>query len=82
MTVYQIPLIPIMATLPPAPEATIQIVQCRCANEQCLTNRCQRRKAGLQCKDLCSCSDDDDECENQQGECDDDDSDSEENDDA
>ena len=38
------------------------------------TNRCQCRKAGLLCTDLCSCSDDDDECENHQGECDDDDS--------
>ena len=74
---------PIRTTLSPAPEAIIQLVKCRCAKERCSTNRCQCRKAGLLCTDLCSCLDDDDECENQQGKYDDDDSDieDEENDD-
>ena len=77
--------IPVMTTLSFAPEAIIQPVKCICAKERCSTSRCQRRKAGLLCTDLCSCSDDDNECENQQGEWDDDDSDiedEEEDDDA
>ena len=34
--------------------------------EQCFTNRCQCRGAGLKCTDLCSCSDaeDDGGCDN------------------
>ena len=76
--------IPVMTTLSPAPEAIIQLVKCKCAKERCSTNRCQCRKAGLLCMDLCSCSEDDNKCENQPGECDDDDSDieDEEDDDA
>jgi len=61
-----------MTTLSPVPEAIIQLVKCRCAKEPCSMNRCQCRKVGLLCTDLCSCSDDDDDdddgCENQQGE--------------
>ena len=76
--------IPVMTTLSPAPEATIQLVKCKCAKERCSTNRCQCRKAELLCTDLCSCSEDVDKCENQPDECDDDDSDieDEEDDDA
>ena len=59
--------IPVMTTLSPAHTACeVQMSKG--------TNRCQCRKTGLLCTDLCSCSDDDDECENLQGECDDDDS--------
>ena len=56
--------VPVMTTLPPAPEAVIELVKCRCSKERCSTNRCQCRRAGLLCTDLCSCSDDS-ECENQ-----------------
>ena len=73
-------LISIMTTLSPAPEATIQILNCRCAKEQCSTNPILCRKAELLCTDLCRCSEDD-ECENQQGECDDDHSDIEDEED-
>ena len=73
--------IPVMTTLPPALEAIIQLVKCRCAKERCSTNRCQYRKLGLLCTDPRSCSDDDHECENQQGECDDYDSDIEDEED-
>ena len=59
--------IPVMTTLSPAPEAIIQLVNCKCAKERCSTNRCQSRKAELLCTDLCSCSKDDDKCENQPG---------------
>ncbi|CAH3151769.1 unnamed protein product, partial [Porites lobata] len=56
--------VPVMTTLPPAPEAVIELVKCGCSKERCSTNRCQCRRAGLLCTDLCSCSDDS-ECENQ-----------------
>ena len=61
-----------MATLSPALEAIIQLVECRCAWERCPTNLCQCRKADLLCKDPRSCSDNNHECENknQQCECD------------
>ena len=47
----------VMTNLPPAPEAILQLVQCGCSKERCPTNRCQCRKAGLNCTDLCNCSD-------------------------
>ena len=56
--------VPVMTTLPPAPEAVIELVKCGCSKERYSTNRCQCRRAGLLCTDLCSCSDDS-ECENQ-----------------
>ena len=40
-----------------SPEAILQLVQCGCSKERCPTNRCQCRKAGLNCTDLCNCSD-------------------------
>ena len=46
-----------LTKLPPAPEALIQLVKCTCTKERCSTNRCQCRKAGLNCTDLCICSD-------------------------
>ena len=60
--------VPVMTTLPPAPEAVIVLVivlvKCGCSKERCLTNPCQCRRAGLLCTDLCSCPDDS-ECDNQ-----------------
>lgn len=54
-----------MTRLQPAPDAVIHLVKCGCVKERCSTKRCQCRKAGLNCTDLCSCSDNDDEpCEN------------------
>jgi len=47
---------PVMTTLPPAPEAVIQLVKCKCAKDQCSSKRCQCRKSGLCCTDLCYCS--------------------------
>ncbi|KAK3733482.1 hypothetical protein QZH41_007067 [Actinostola sp. cb2023] len=57
--------LPVMTKLPPAPEAIIQLVKCGCVKERCSTNRCQCRKAGLSCTDLCTCSDTE-SCENGQ----------------
>jgi len=56
--------LPVMTKLPPAPEAIIQLVKCNCAKQRCSDNRCQCRKAGLKCTDLCTCSDDDESCSN------------------
>ena len=53
-----------MTTLPPAPEAVIQLVKCGCAEERCSTNRCQCRKANLNCTDSCNCCDSGGICEN------------------
>ena len=53
-----------MTTSPPAPEAIIEMVKCGCGTQRCSTNRCQRRKAGLTCTELCAWADDDEPCEN------------------
>ena len=42
------------------PEEYRKLVKCGCKN-QCASNRCQCRRAGLQCKVLCSCYNEDDE---------------------
>ena len=55
---------PVMTTMLPAPEAIIEMVKCGCVKQRCSTNRCQCRKAGLSCTELCACSDDDEPCEN------------------
>ena len=60
--------VPVMKNLPPAPEAIIQLVRCKCAKSRCSNNRCQCQKAGLVCTDLCLCSED---CQNEYAESDD-----------
>lgn len=57
---------PIMTPLQPAPDAVLHLVKCGCSRERCSTNRCQCRKAGLPCTDLCSCKDneEDEPCNN------------------
>ena len=56
--------VPVMTKIPPAPDAIIYLVKCKSAKERCSANRCQCRKAGLSCTDLCSCSDSGELCEN------------------
>lgn len=56
--------VPIMTTLPPATQAIIHLVKGKCAKERCSTSRCQCQKNGLNCTDLCGCSDDGERCEN------------------
>ena len=58
--------LPVMTRLPPAPEAVIHLVKCGCVKQRCETNHCQCRKAGLNCTDLCSCSDNGEKCENEE----------------
>ena len=53
-----------MTTLPPTPEAVIELAKWGCSKKRYSTNRCQRRRAGLLCTDLWSSSDDS-VCENQ-----------------
>ena len=53
-----------MTTLPPAPQAIIHLVKCKCTKERCSTNRCQCKKNGLNCTDLYGCSDSGEQCEN------------------
>ena len=55
--------IPVMTTLPPAPGAIIHLVKCKCASS-CTPLRCQCRKAGLKCTDLCGCCDSGEDCQN------------------
>ena len=47
----------------PAPDAVLHLIKCRCT-KGCGTNRCQRRKAGLNCTDFCACGDDNQHCVN------------------
>ena len=49
-------LIPTITDLPPAPEAIIEMVMCKCKGN-CLTNRCSCHSKELKCTDLCQCSD-------------------------
>lgn len=66
---------PVMTTFPPAPQAIIHLVKCKCAKDRCANNRCQCRKAGLKCTDLCVCSVSGDDCKNKSEEDSDDDDD-------
>ena len=54
----------VMTNMPPAPKAILQLVQCGCSKKRCFTNRCQCRKAGLNCKNFCNCSDNGESCVN------------------
>ena len=47
----------------PTPDAVLHLIKCRCTNG-CGTNKCQCRKAGLNCTDLCTYGDDDKPCVN------------------
>lgn len=64
---------PVMTKVLPAPVAVIELVKCGCSKQRCSSNRCQCRKAGLTCTELCSCSDADELCENVQEQDDSDD---------
>ena len=57
--------VPRMTSLPPAPDAITELGGCSCKTSHCSSNRCNCRKAGLNCTDLCACSDNDVPCANQ-----------------
>ena len=44
----------------PAPSAIIHLIKCGCKSSQCRTNQCKCRRNGLQCTELCDCSESDD----------------------
>ena len=50
--------VPIMIKQLPVPNAVLHLVKCACVKSKCSSNWCCCRKAGLNCTDLCSCSDD------------------------
>ena len=56
--------ITVMTTLPPAPEAIIHLVKCKCMKKRCANNHSKYRKAELTCRDLCGCSDTSEDCKN------------------
>ena len=75
-----------MSTLPPTPEAIIQLVKCKCTKERYANNRRKCRKAGLTCTDLSECSDTKEDCKNKlvdvnDGGCNDEDDEDDEDDD-
>ena len=53
-------LTPTITDLPPAPDAIIEMVMCKCKGN-CSSNRCSCKSKELTCTDLCNCSD---MCEN------------------
>ena len=58
--------LPVTTGLPLGPDAVLHLLKCGCKKYRCANNRCNCRKAGLQCTDLCSCADnkEDDCCHN------------------
>ena len=55
----------IMTSLPPGPEAIIQLVNCGYVKSRCSSSKSNCRKAELKCTHLCSCAYYDDLCDNQ-----------------
>ena len=48
----------------PAPDAVIHLTKCGCMKTRCSSSKCHCRKLGLNCTELCTCSDIGDECDN------------------
>lgn len=59
--------IPVMTTLPPAPDTLLQLVKCGCSKTACETSRCKCKANNLFCTDLCVCGAEDDMCKNVAG---------------
>ncbi len=58
-------MVPVKMTLPPAPNAVIALIKCRCIKSVCKEkSRCSCRLAGLNCTEMCTCGADADLCEN------------------
>ena len=56
---------PIMCTLPPTPEAILELVKCGCVKSKCTTRGCKCMANQLTCTELCGCwSDEEAMCEN------------------
>ena len=52
---------PVMSTLPPAPEAIVELIKCGCLKSKCESARCKCVANKLSCCELCSCYRDEDE---------------------
>ena len=48
---------PVMTSNPPAPDAIVSLVKCRCTKSDCKSGRCSCAKATppLKCTELCEC---------------------------
>ncbi|KAK5647771.1 hypothetical protein RI129_002663 [Pyrocoelia pectoralis] len=55
---------PVMTKQQPAPSAIVHLVKCSCNKSKCSNMQCGCKKSGLNCTDLCSCSELEDACEN------------------
>ena len=55
---------PTMTNQLPAPDAVIHLTKCGCRKTKCSSSQCHCRKLGLNCTELCTCSDVGDECDN------------------
>ena len=51
----------VMSTLPPAPEAIVELIKCGCLKSKCESARCKCVANKLSCCELCSCYRDEDE---------------------
>ena len=56
--------IPVMTTLPPAPETLLPLIKCGCNKSVCETSRCKCKANHLYCTDLCCCGAEEDSCKN------------------
>ena len=54
--------IPVMTTLPPAPETPLQLIQCSCSKSACETSWCKCKSNHLFGTDLCNCGAEKDSC--------------------
>ena len=52
--------ISVMTTLPFAPEAPLQLIDCGCSKSLCEPSRCKSKAYHLYCTDLCCCGADED----------------------
>ena len=66
--------IPVITRLQSAPDAILHLIKRRCSKDRCFTIRCQCRRVGFQCTDLCSCNDAEDDGSSDIGNDDDDES--------
>ena len=57
--------VPVMTLQLPAPQSVLQLVKCSCSKSRCQSAKCSCQKAGLNCTDICGCSNAGDICENQ-----------------
>ena len=54
---------PVLSSVPPAPEATTQLIICNCSKSEC-GGRCKCRQNNLSCTDMCKCEAEIDRCRN------------------